>query len=135
MSYEETIRLVFRLAVERINQHMKLEGVKDEYELLGFNSKIDYELSTREWDDKKIKNILQGDVEKNDNRFLLTHDYAGLFKRSLNFKTYHELYWGTNEEFDAYCQELFFCLLNDMKKDSNNAKIQEIVSSVCQGPQ
>ncbi|MBO0431334.1 hypothetical protein [Enterococcus sp. DIV0660C] len=130
MSYDETKQFIFQRTVDRLNKRMLDNGVKDVYEILGFTSKKDYEQSYRTWNDQVIKKILKGNIEKKGNRFLLTQNYAEFFKDALEFNTFHELYWGTNEEFDAYCQELFFCLLNDMKKDSNNAQIQEIVSSV-----
>lgn len=130
MSYDETKQFIFQRTVDRLNQRMVDNGIKDVYRLLGFDSKNAYEQSCRTWNDQVIKKILNGNIEKKGNRFLLTQNYAEFFKDALKFKTFHELYWGTIEEFNGYCQELFFCLLSDMEKDSSSAKIQELASSV-----
>ncbi|APQ71713.1 hypothetical protein [Clostridium botulinum] len=64
-----------------------------------------------------VQKIANGKTGRN-NLYLLTDKYAYLFKESLAFNNYHDLYWGSNDEVNAYSEKLFYCFLEDMKKDN-----------------
>lgn len=115
MLYEKTADFIFKTTAKRIKDRKKELGFTY-YNIMGYDSKVSYELSRKEYDYNMVQKIANEKTSRN-NPYLLTDKYAYLFKEALDLYSYHDLYWGTDDEIKAYSEDLFYHLLEDMKKD------------------
>lgn len=116
--YKETCNFIFNNTSMRIKQKKNVLK-RTWYEVMGFKDKDGYLNSDHYYDYNMVSKISNGKRNKN-NKYLLTDKYAYILKEGLSFDSYHELYWGTDQEIEAYCEQLFYLLLKDIPSKTTN---------------
>lgn len=116
MVYETTSSYIYKITAERFKNRMK-QLDKNYYQIMGYESEIDYGEGSAIYDYEMVYKIVNGIRNKN-NLYLLSQTYAELFKVTMKFTNFHELYWGTDDEIKSYNENLFYCMIEDMQNDN-----------------
>lgn len=117
MLYEKTSKYIYFKTGERIRKKMNSLKFEDIYQLMGYESQKDYDKKGGNFNESVILLITNGTARYKENRYLFTSEYHELLKEKLRFATYHDMFWGNEDEFKEYSEELFYCLIEDMKED------------------